>query len=511
MTAARPTWRDAALVGLLAVAVHTGALHGTHLVYDDHGLAAEAMLRLESPRDALHVLTRPYQTGAHSAERLWRPFPVLALAVERSVFEAGPDGHRRVTVGLHALAAVALLHLLARFLPRSAAVLGAALFAVHAVHAEATSAVSGRLEVMAGLGVVLMAVLHLRGRAGDPRWFVGAAACWALALASKESALAAPGWLLLLDLGRDADASPRRWRWLLPHIGYAVVLLLYLAARAVVLGELTPTRGAQVLHGVPLAERALIAARLTSDAFAALAWPRSTSAQFPVPPADGAAAVSALVHAGVLALALASVRARCRWRRGLALGASGVYVLALPGLNLVPIGVVRADRLLYVPSLAACFLAVALLAPALRRGRLHRAAIAAILLLPHALQLAQNVRAWTDDGRLWAASLRRFPDEPRVLLGAGQTLLSQERWREALPLLELASRRFPPDAPLQASCRYHLALACGQQAMSATSAVEREQALAAAQAHAEAAAALAPHHAGARDLVARLAALRRER
>jgi tetratricopeptide (TPR) repeat protein len=115
-----------------------------------------------------------------------------------------------------------------------------------------------------------------------------------------------------------------------------------------------------------------------------------------------------------------------------------------PVSNLIPIGVVRADRLLYTPSLYVCVAVAAAL------GLLERAAtrsgVRTPLLLPllgvlvfgFTLRLGENVSAWSTDVNLWETSLSHFNDA--ASLESGRCNLALGKYKLNDPALELEAQ-----------------------------------------------------------------------
>lgn len=442
------------IAGLVAfvLATHTAALHGTTPVYDDH-------LLLEDPRlastsfDLVRLIAEPYWSAGF-VDRLWRPVPLIVLALERRLLGAGPDLHRLIGVLLHATTTVVAWRLFGVLLPsRRAALLAALLFGAHAVHGEALGTIVGHLEVLALTFGVAGAALHVRGRLrGGGGSFVGAAACFGLALGCKENAGAALGWVLAIDLlvlrpRRDLLTSLRPWS------AYAGVVAAWALARYAVLGAMTSADAAKVLGHLPLSSRCLVAAEVARDAWLALLVPTPTSAAYPfAAPAPGAwtSWANVALHVGALCGGAWAVRRRpTPTARAALVGLLGVYLWLLPVSNIVPIGVIRADRLLYAPSLPACLVVGALLTPALARGPLVRALVVGALLFASATRLDANLRAWTRDERLWTATVTRFPRAPEALVGLAEYRRSEgtpSADDEARRLVRLALERAPREA-----------------------------------------------------------------
>ncbi|MGE0706532.1 MAG: tetratricopeptide repeat protein [Planctomycetota bacterium] len=479
---ARALLRDALLVAALAIAALLGASAGTSWVQDDVSLVAENPRLLVRDAAGLRALLRDrYWDRRRPHERLWRPLPTASLALDLRLWGADPDALRRVNIALHALVSVCVWLVLRALLPGRAALVGGLLFAAHPVHAEAVATAVGRCELLALLGAALAFLAHLRARAARPlaaaAWVLLAALGFLCAWLSKESALVAPGLLALLELARRGEGIPAGWRrraaLVAPYLVYAAALALYGWARWVVLrGEPLPLEGAWALGRRPLDERGLMACDLAREALFSLLLPLRTSGSFPPPASQlGSQVLLGLaLHAGLLGLGLRGLLGADRVWRAAGAGVLGTYLALLPALNLVPIGVARADRLLYAPSLFAALTVAAGLTLALRERRppaRRRAAwtvALAALLLGALPRLSENVRAWTDARRLWSMTLERFPDAGRAHLELAR-LEAREVERDpaargrALEHLRRAVAVFEPRRELRAAAEARCALA----------------------------------------------------
>lgn len=503
---------SALLVLLLALVAHAPALHGTGFTLDDVPIVAEnPRLDVRGWDDLVALLRSDYWGDPLGEERLWRPLALLTFAAERRLHGGHPDGYHALNVLLHGLAAGLSLWL---FLPalgsRRAALLGALLFALHPVHAEATAGVVGRSELLALLLVLLAFLSHRAGFAAGPRprlravaGSLGAGLAFFLAFTAKEIALTGPFLLAVFQLATRAPSPPtpapaseagrlrrglrvagRGLRAAAPWLVYLLALLAYLGLRWWVLGDVVARGGARTVGLLDLSQRALLACLLHLDALLSLLVPHASSAHYPfggarldplvaliapgrVPPGPGSPSWAAPLAAPLLGLhlvlglgALLALRRPRGWLRAAGLGLLGFYLALGPISNLIPIGVLRADRLLYTPSWWWCLLLAALLMRALR-GRSPRtvALVAAALLGPCAGLLAHNARTWTDDRRLWEESLRLYPGEPRIQVARAKQHLRAGEQARAAGLLRQAVASSPPGEPLAAESRAFLGLA----------------------------------------------------
>jgi Flp pilus assembly protein TadD len=110
------------------------------------------------------------------------------------------------------------------------------------------------------------------------------------------------------------------------------------------------------------------------------------------------------------------------------------FIFLAPLSNLfVPMGVIGAERWLYLPSLGFCWLAGELIgAQAARPGRSRLAlGAAACLLAYYGVRTLQNSRIWRSEASFWEACAAASPRSPLALNGRGMMLMRQDRFAEA--------------------------------------------------------------------------------
>ncbi|MEM7201925.1 MAG: hypothetical protein AAF628_16785 [Planctomycetota bacterium] len=184
----------------------------------------------------------------------YRPLTTLSFALRYAVVGDHPQVAHAINVALHVLAtwlAFCLLRAVgARWVP---ALLGTAVFGLHAIHSEAVTSVVGRAELLgfAGAAGAFLLLLRARGVAGPGRGLLRLAACALLfgAFCSKESALAWVAFTPLCFLVRGwahppAAAAPTSVGWRDRASEAAVVLLpalAFLALRARMIAHLPGT------------------------------------------------------------------------------------------------------------------------------------------------------------------------------------------------------------------------------------------------------------------------------
>ena len=353
-------------------------------------------------------------------ENSYRPVVSLTHLIEYPLFGVDrPWGYHLTSTLLHAVNSALVFVLAMMLLKRPlAAAFAACLFAVHPLQAEAVSAISFREDLLCGLFCLLAWLFFELWRRSDERrvalhvvWLV----CFALALLSKETAVALPFVLILYDLcfrrRKFAEARPLLLSW----VPAFVVLGLYLLVRFVWMRN--PVEADLVFRGTTRFGSFLTMAKVQGIYLARLIAPTGlvpiyepafVESLWTWPALGGLAAV--LMTAVVCVLAY-------RRSRALTLGL-GWYLLLLAPVTWLPVlmsvfvghfvtGNWMADRFLYVPMIGLAVAAGALVGGAVRGA--WRAVPVVVVLLLAALAVNQSA-IWRDELTLWRTTIATSPD-----------------------------------------------------------------------------------------------------
>ena len=402
------------LVALAALPYLNGLAGG--FVFDDVGVIQENPVVQREP--LWRVFTTTYEPGA-----LYRPVTMLTYATNARL-DGAPFGFHAVNLLLHVAVTLALYALLLRLVAPLAALCAAALFAVHPIHSEAVTNVVGRAELLAALAALLALLAVTRALTAPTatawRWWGAALAAFAVGLLCKESTFTVIGLVAVVHWWLvPQDSLRRRLAVLAPFV---LVGLAYLQLRLLVVGALAlpalPDPLDNPLAHVDLATRLRTAAVVLWDYLAMLLLPLRLSAdysfnQVPLvtrwsdPRVIAALAVLGLLTAGALGA----------WRRWPALTlAAALFAipLALTANVLFPIGTIKAERLLYLPSAGACLAAGWLLARWIgAQPRVAGAALAVVLALFAGRTWARNAD-WRDARTLYDAAVASTPDSAKA-------------------------------------------------------------------------------------------------
>ena len=367
----------------------------------------------------------------------YRPLQVVSLMVDRGLWGLSTAGHHLSSLVWHLLAVGALLALLRQLVSPAAALLGAALFAVHPVQVETVVWVSARSGSMAAAASLAGLALLVPVEAGRRR-LAGGGALLLAAMFCKEHAVFAPLLLLLLDLARGGRVVGR-WRH---GVAFGAVGL----ALALRLGVGVGVPGPSGLAEVSMVE-ALAKVGGTTGWQLAVPWPLTTRRHLgwsQLPPGMLVAGWAVLLAGGLAA-----------WRWGGGLGRAG---LAFAGLAFAPSVLaildqqLFGDRYLYLPLAG---LAIAVAAVAERLGR--RALWAGLLVVPALVLVGSRVPDWDSDLALDRSAAEAEPDNAYAVGAYGGRLAATGRIEEGMEALERAvTSGRPPAAACHALVRIPL-------------------------------------------------------
>jgi len=427
-------------VVLAAVALFSAGLYlpatRYKFVWDDESLIVGNTL-LERTRPS-EVFARGFWAGCAEpvtgpAATYYRPLVTLSFWLDRKLSGADPQWFHSTNLVLYALASVAVTLVIWELLHSGVwALLGGLLFAAHSSHVESVAFVSGRTDTMLALFIALAAFALLRSFRRHSRgwWFVVPPA-FGLALLSKETAVLFPLLVVLAPL--LVGFRYERLYWLL-----VVVTLLVLAGYLLLRAGVVPMP--EPLAGIGFWARASAVANTFGLYLGMFFWPFEHHAKYPgtdrflVPTPNVIAALLFIVSVPLLAL-------RRRFAATL-WGYVWTILFLLPVANLISIGALAAERLLFLPSAGLVMVLVTVLSRLLTfRHRARQVVGVALGLVVLVLGADSRVRqrVWQSPETLFTAMIREAPTAPSAYANLADAI-SLERPDSALTLYNQALR-----------------------------------------------------------------------
>ncbi len=413
--------------------------------------------------------------GEPSVRGPYRPITTLSYALNYAVHGRFPPGYHAVNVALHAGASLLVLALARRLarvtLPDQAprvALLAGLLFAVHPAHVEAVATIFGRTEPLSTCFAVGALLLALSRR--EAAWRLPAAlGLLVLGVLSKEVAIVTPGLFVVVAYALPAAAglparpgfgagAPRRA--LLETAGVAALLLTafvpYLVGRGPALAVAPEARWFPV--GTPGWQVALTMSRVMGEYLRILAFPGFLGGDFAYAARLPTLAAPTAGFLVATAAWLATAAAALLLLRRAPLAAAGLawtFLPLLPVMHFIPVGVLLAERLLYLPSVGFCLAAAAGAGAWLERagrsgprgGRWSGATLpAAVALLALVLLTARTVVRtvdWRSSVDYWTSELEKAPREPVVNNNLAVALMARREYPKAIERLRVVQEVHP--------------------------------------------------------------------
>lgn len=225
----------------LAIAIYLGAL-GFPFVFDDvpqilHNPRVQEWFYL--PQYFTHSLWSHLGTP----DNYYRPLFLVWMLLNFKAFGTDPKGWHFAGLVLHGMVTWLVYRVTVRDLQdKLAAGFAAIIFALHPVHVESVSWVSGSDEQLYAVLFLTTVLCYFRWRAGNGQgWLAASLACFALSTLAKETAIVTPAMIFLYEWMRKAKEGEKeewsaRMRTSLSVImPYAVLVVVYLGARALAL------------------------------------------------------------------------------------------------------------------------------------------------------------------------------------------------------------------------------------------------------------------------------------
>jgi tetratricopeptide (TPR) repeat protein len=313
-------------------------------IYDDH----------VDIRNVDHVFApggwlKLFQTAS---AQLYRPVKYLSYYLDNLWFGWNPTGWHWQSFLWHALNGVLVYALARRFAASAiAAALGALWFAIHPVHAEAVVWISSRASLQSTSGVLLMLLCYVRWReTGQKGDFIGMLAGGFIGFFSKEDALMVFPVIAAYEVfvRKESPLGLLKQRsFMVPVFSLGLIALIYLGLRQSILSGLKQGGWEAGFTGWIATLPVILATYLRQ-----LIWPDPLCIDQPVNYAAGFGAafwLSSMILAAWVGCLFLRHQSLARWQFAITF----FFITLVPVMGLIPINQPRADRFLYLPSVAA--------------------------------------------------------------------------------------------------------------------------------------------------------------
>jgi protein O-mannosyl-transferase len=359
----------------------------------------------------------------------YRPIQLITYVCDYTVWGLNPYGYHLTNVFLHFLVCASMYFFFTAIISAPGAVFCAtALFAVHPVHTEAVSYISGRADLLAAffLVITVFGFYHLSVQKKKTLSVFLLLVTFLGALLSKEVATVACIVVFICIYRR----KKRRVIQYVFIVGMIIVTALYWYLRL----EATDVAIAYDIYGFSFTERLRLAVTVFAKYFILMLAPISLHMEYAVfPPERFRSPVFIYSALFALALVISSFYVGRKFRVKAALSTLWYIVFLLPVLNFVPINATFSEHWLYIPMIGITFLFAQIF------SQISNKKVQVLFLCCNIVVLGllgfrtyQRNHDWTDPARFYQGILDYNPYNVKVLYNLGNEYLRLKEYEKAI-------------------------------------------------------------------------------
>lgn len=385
---------------------------------------------------------------------LYRPLTLTTYNLQYALTGESPAAFHILNILLHALVCLMVMTMASLlFLDFRLVIISGLLFAIHPIHTEAVAGIVGRAEILAALFILTsMVCYHQWRQKGEIKWLVLMLVSTLAAITSKEHGFLMIAIMALQETYYYFTTKTFSWSERKKWIAFGSVAILSLGMWMVRSSITGPTASHELWANVGSADLMATSVRTSAEYIGLHLWPFPLSADYWIDevPIVGFGNVKVLfgvfVILGMLSLAY-------YLRRKLPVASWGIlffFLMLLPVSNFVfAAGFLKAERILYIPSIGLILLMSVMLTKVLdlKSGRIPGFILLGLFLLLFTWRSWTRSGDWKNNYTLAVATLQTSPNSPRFNNMMGLELRAQNKNDEALAFFEKAVQANPNHVP----------------------------------------------------------------
>lgn len=429
------------LITMLVFFVYSNSITGK-LIYDDITLIKYNDY-IKSWSNLPKTITEDIGAGSGNRSKFNRPVQILSYMLDYSIWHLNVIGYHITNIIMHILVSLCIYWMISLLFHEHSllAFLTSLFYAVHPVHTETVTYISGRADSLGGLFTLLCIVFYIKAVFSKNKiWFPLLLMSYVLALFSKEYTLITLALLLLYSRIFKREIRIKEF------ISLFVITAIYVAPRLIISKfsseAVIPTTVFQRLPGFFIAIFEYVRLLLLPSNLHMGYGNKTFSFYEPK-------AILGLVF--LLAL-LGYLFIRKHHHRVFSFSIGWFFLALLPQSNLYPINAFMAEHWLYLPALGFFLILASSLTSLYNKSkRLGLILITVILILYSYLTIKQN-NYWREPISFYKRYLHYNPNEGRVYYNLGINFEQVGNFKEAISVYKRALEINPKDI----NAYYHL-------------------------------------------------------
>lgn len=385
---------------------------------------------------------------------LYRPLTLTTYNLQYALTGESPAAFHILNILLHALVCLMVMTMASLlFLDFRLVIISGLLFAIHPIHTEAVAGIVGRAEILAALFILTsMVCYHQWRQKGEIKWLVLMLVSTLAAITSKEHGFLMIAIMALQETYYYFTTKTFSWSERKKWIAFGSVAILSLGMWMVRSSITGPTASHELWANVGSADRMATSVRTSAEYIGLHLWPFPLSADYWIDevPIVGFGNVKVLLGVFVI---LGMLSLAYYLRRKLPVASWGIlffFLMLLPVSNFVfAAGFLKAERILYIPSIGLILLMSVMLTKVLdlKSGRIPGFILLGLFLLLFTWRSWTRSGDWKNNYTLAVATLQTSPNSPRFNNMMGLELRAQNKNDEALAFFEKAVQANPNHVP----------------------------------------------------------------
>lgn len=292
--------------------------------------------------------------GAKKGSNFYRPIWNISFAIDYHIWKLNPTGYHLTNTFLHIANSLLVTHLISSLSVPVIGVLTGSLFAVHPIHTEVTTYISGRADSLVALFMLTALFLFIKslGAAKHVKLFYSfSIISFVLSILSKESALILP-LVLILYIFCYAERS-RRLSKLKYTVPFFIIAINYIALRFTLLNfsKTVAENLPQPFFYIPFYIRLMTFLKVLSIYFGLLLFPIHLQMERSLGLVTSILNFNVRITLIILILSILFVKGYYRKYRIVPFATMWFYLTLLPNSNLFPINALIYEHWLYLPSI----------------------------------------------------------------------------------------------------------------------------------------------------------------
>ncbi|MCD6461103.1 tetratricopeptide repeat protein, partial [bacterium] len=353
------TWLVIVLLGLMSVISYSNMMRND-FVWDDNVFIKKNFFIKDFSNIAKVFSVDFWEASARSQKAtFYRPLIIASLIIDYAVWQDNPFGYHLTNLIFHMFTTIFLFFIACIFLSRKGSFLVALIFAVHPIHTESVTFILGRTDVFSAFFLFATVKLFFYAHLGKTKNLFKSPLYWLSVLSylfslfCKEASIIAMPILILIWFVFLRKIPLKKF--CLSLIPFAVATLIYMLIRFLVYYGSTqyfhlPAGGTKIFTYLTMAKVFIVY-------IGKLLIPIRQSIDYK--PEIITSALSPVFIISLITLLTILISALYAYKSGKKIFSFSVFwflITIMPVSNIISIGILMADRFLYVPSFAVSLL-----------------------------------------------------------------------------------------------------------------------------------------------------------